>query len=169
MKVGGTIETYWKSLAMPYNAPTQQPSQRIAQPFRSLGSAQTSPSNQMVSGNGGQTITLSSLTGEYVYLTVQVTRDSCPVLYDNWKVSLAAFDLSISEVTFAQLKSTDVGTRSGDTALRARLSSAPAHEWHKALSGSLMSLRELLEVRLGLEHVLFFLKSLHENIRRRRS
>ena len=146
MRVGGAVETYWKSLAMPYSAPTQLPTQRMPRPFRHPGSAQTSPSNQLVSGNGGQTITLSSLTGDYVYFTVQVTRDLNPVLYNKWKVPLANLDLSIFDVTFAQLKSSAVGMANGDTALRSNAPAASTQDWHNALSGSLMSLHELLEV-----------------------
>ncbi|KAH8118535.1 cyclin-dependent protein kinase inhibitor [Phellopilus nigrolimitatus] len=144
LEIGGAVETYWKSLATPYtSSPLQQPS-RMAQPFRTLGSAYTSPSNHSISGTNGHTITLSSLVGDYVHLTVQVTRDLHPVIFNNWKLPIAEFDLGVSDVTFAQLMA--ISTRAGYHADLARFKTATPSEWHHVLSGALFSLKDLMKV-----------------------
>ncbi|OCB90859.1 cyclin-dependent protein kinase inhibitor [Sanghuangporus baumii] len=143
LEVGGAVETYWKSIATPDAAPprkSQKSSSRMAQPFRNIGSIHTSPSNQSATAIGGYTLTLSSLPGDYIHLTVQVTRDLHPVVYNKWRLPVSGFDLGVSDVTLDQLKL--VASRGGSI-LNYRASSAS--EWHKALSSSLLPLQEVLK------------------------
>ena len=144
LEIGGTVETYWKSLATPFSHTPRKPPPQMAQPFRTIGSAHTSPSNYSTSGNGGHAITLSSLIGDYVHLPVQVTRDSVPVVFDRWRLPISEFDLGISDVTFAQLQA--LSSRIGrDIDMRKYRASSPS-DWHKVLSGSLLSLQQLVKV-----------------------
>ncbi|CAG8554771.1 11064_t:CDS:10 [Acaulospora morrowiae] len=78
LEIGGQVETYWKSL------PEQ-------------------PLN--VSGNIPSFITASSLSGEYIQIVVQVTRDMIAVVYPEWMLPVNGFDLSVSDVTYKQFES----------------------------------------------------------------
>lgn len=131
-------------MATPDAAPLQtsrKPSSRMAQPFRAIGSIHQSPSNHSTTGTGGHTLTLSSLPGDYIHLSVQVTRDLHPVLYNKWRLPISGFDLSVSDVTLDQLKAAVPrgGSISGNRA------SSPS-EWHKVLSSSLLPLQEAIRV-----------------------
>lgn len=146
LEIGGAVETYWKSLALPFSIPSRKPAPRIAQPFKYLttNSAQTSPSTYSVSGSGGHTITLSSLSGDYVHLVVQVTRDHQPIVYDKWKLPVPEFDIAVSDATLAQVQALS-GKTGHSLDLRKFQNSSPA-EWYKHLSGSMLPLRHLMKV-----------------------
>ena len=51
-------------------------------------------------------ITGSSLSGDFMRLFIQVTRDGVPVLYNSWALPQSRNDL-ISRLTYAELQSTD--------------------------------------------------------------
>ncbi|EJD01250.1 cyclin-dependent protein kinase inhibitor [Fomitiporia mediterranea MF3/22] len=144
LEVGGAIETYWKSLATPFSVSPEKPSSKMAQPFRTLGMTQTSPSNLSISGTGGHTITTSSLVGDYVYLTIQVTRDLHPVVYNKWRLPVPDFDLGVSDVTLAQLQS--ICSRVGSRVDFSSYKSISASEWQETLSSALIPLRDLMKV-----------------------
>lgn len=133
-------------MATPFSHTQQKPPTQMAQPFRTIGSAHTSPSNYSFSGNSGHAITLSSLSGDFVHLPVQVTRDSQPVVFDEWRLPVPDFDLGVSNATFAQLQA--LSSRLGrDVDMRKHRASSPS-EWHKVLSGSLLPLQQLIKVVL---------------------
>jgi len=48
------------------------------------------------------TVTLSSLSGNYVYAVVQVTRDLQPVLYGERLLPESSYDLGVADITLAQ-------------------------------------------------------------------
>lgn len=144
LEIGGAVETYWKSLAMPFSAPIQKPPTRMAQPFRTIGSTHTSPSNYSISGSGSHTITLSSLVGDYVHLTVQVTRDSHPVAYDKWKLPITEFDLGVCDASLEQIQA--ISSRAGTSSDLRHYHLSPPSEWYRVLSPSLLSLRHLMTV-----------------------
>lgn len=147
LEIGGAVETYWKSLATPFSHTQQKAHPQMAQPFRTIGSAHTSPSNYSFSGNGGHAITLSSLVGDYVHLPVQVTRDLQPVVFDRWRLPVSDFDLGVSDATFTQLQA--LSSRLGHNVdMRRHRASSPS-EWHKELSGSLLPLQQLIKVEFS--------------------
>ena len=89
---------------------------------------------------------LSSLLGDYIHLTIQVTRDFHPVVYNKWGLPVADFDLGVSDVTLDQLKL--VASRNGGSSainFSSYRASSPS-EWHKVLSASLLPLRDLIKV-----------------------
>lgn len=140
------METYWKSLAMPFTTPQQKPSVRMAQPARTIGSTHTSPSIHSASASGSHTLTLSSLTGDYVHLVVQVTRDLQPIIFNEWKLPIDEYDIGVSDATFAQVQK--LSEKLGKNVdLKKHRSSLPA-EWHLVLSGSMLPLRNLLKVNM---------------------
>lgn len=144
LEIGGAVETYWKSLATPYTTSFQNPPSRMAQPFRTLGSAQTSPSNHTGAGYGGHTITLSSLVGQYIHLTVQVTRDLHPVVYNRWRIPTSDFDLGVSDVTLSQLQA--LSSRAGlDKDILEYNATLPS-DWYNLLSEGLFLLQDLIKV-----------------------
>ncbi|KAJ7233137.1 cyclin-dependent protein kinase inhibitor [Mycena haematopus] len=106
LEVGGDVETYWKSLAMPLaSVPHRGPSRW---PHRSnligASSTHTSPSSHSIASSAGQASTISSLRGSYLYLIVQVTRDLHPVVCADWVLPQSHFDLNVSDVTLAQFE-----------------------------------------------------------------
>ena len=147
LEIGGSIETYWKSLTAPFSSAPTFPS-RMAQPFRSLGPPLTSPSSYTLTGStnsNSQTITLSSLTGDYIHLTVQVTRDLNPILYDSWKLAVAEFDLGVSDVSLSQVQG--LAARAGLVRDLGQFQTLTPTAWQKLLQGSMMSLMDILKVR----------------------
>lgn len=140
------METYWKSLATPFSAPSTKPARRIAQPMRAWGSVQNSPTTHATSSSTNHTLTLTSLVGEYVHLVVQVTRDLHPVVYDRWTLPEPQFDLGVADLTLDQIKAF-MRRSGGGVDLTQRRLTRPA-DWHRALSSSLLSLSELLRVSL---------------------
>jgi len=88
-------------------------------------------------------ITGSSLSGDYVRLAVQLTRDGIPVTYPSYFISYNHLDVSLCQLKYETL-----------TKLRLRGSLSPSQateplgifEWHKRLTGSIFSLREVLAV-----------------------
>ncbi|KAK2466431.1 hypothetical protein APHAL10511_002073 [Amanita phalloides] len=105
LEIGGDIETYWKSLPIPVTPPFEtftKPRHRSTL----IESAHTSPSVYSNYGvSAPPTLTISSLQGEYVRVTVQVTKDRQPVIYSDWFLPTADFDLCVCDVTFAQFES----------------------------------------------------------------
>ena len=97
--MGGAVETYWKSstsglqsvISQHQNGPVKfvaQNSPRVLHPTSLLAS------NLMTS---------SSLIGEYLMLSIQVSKDLIPIISDSRKVPDQVFSLSISDVTYDQL------------------------------------------------------------------
>lgn len=151
LEIGGAVETYWKSLAVPHTAPA--PVAKTATPrlsrARQLGSAQLgSPTGSPITvSSKAQPITISSITGSYVYITVQVTQDLQPVVFGEWQLPQQDFDLWVADVTLAQFEALArrkgrelraINTSSGVTA------STPS-EWHSLIRRSMVSLENLLK------------------------
>ncbi len=157
LEIGGAVETYWKSLAVPHTAPA--PSAKTATPrlsrARQLGSAPLgSPTGSPITVTSkAQPITISSITGSYVYITVQVTQDLQPVVFGEWQLPQQDFDLWVADVTLAQFEA--LARRKG-MELRANGSSSSTNgggvmpstpsEWHSLIRRSMVSLEHLLKV-----------------------
>ncbi len=154
LEIGGAVETYWKSLAVPHTA--QAPVAKTATPrlsrARQLGSAQLgSPTGSpiTVSSKAQQPITISSITGSYVYITVQVTQDLQPVVFGEWQLPQQDFDLWVADVTLAQFEA--LARRKGrelrvNNTSSGVIPSTPS-EWHSLIRRSMVSLENLLKVR----------------------
>jgi CDK inhibitor PHO81 len=100
LEIGGKVETYWKS-TRPLN----------------MSSTGTPSLQSFNGGNSGQPlITASSLSGQFVRVFVQVTRDLVPVAYPSWRLPVEGLDLGVSEVTYAQFQA--IINKSSDSAAR---------------------------------------------------
>jgi CDK inhibitor PHO81 len=153
LEIGGAVETYWKSLAVPHAAPA--PVAKTATPrlsrARQLGSTQLgSPTGSPITvSSKAQPITISSITGSYVYITVQVTQDLQPVVFGEWQLPQQDFDLWVADVTLAQFEA--LARRKGRE-LRANntssgVTASTPSEWHSLIRRSMVSLENLLKVR----------------------
>jgi len=145
LEIGGAVETYWKSLATP--VPTQASKvtvPRTLQPGRSVGSAHTSPSNPSIATVGGHSLTHSSVTGNFVYVTVQTTRDLHPVVFAEWLLPERGYQLGVADITLAQFEA--LALRSNRQLPSIDISSLPSSEWHKLISQSMVSLATLMKV-----------------------
>lgn len=142
LEVGGDLETYWKSTAVVNVPSTHLFPLRTPRRPNHLGSVQASP---VVNTNigGGQTWTISSLQGDYVYVVVQVTRDLQPVVYFNWLLPNTDFDLGVSDVTLAQFETLAKTLGRNDIGAAGK---GPTG-WARSLSQSMVSLDSLLKVR----------------------
>lgn len=144
LEVGGDVETYWKSMAMPVVSMPQASLSRWSHRSSLIGSAHTSPSVSSTNNLGGQAaLTVSSLHGCYVFAVVQVTRDFHPVVYSEWLLPGTDYDLGVSDVTLKQFQT-----------LSHRLGrhihsedSVGIKDWSSSLSRSMISLADLLKVR----------------------
>ncbi|CAA7260261.1 unnamed protein product [Cyclocybe aegerita] len=141
LEIGGDLETYWKSTAVAAAPPINLLPSRTPRRSSHIGSVQASPIYGPSNG-GGQTLTISSLQGEYVYIIVQVTRDLHPVVFFDWHLPNIDFDLGVSGVTLAQFGALakSVGK---DVLGSGERSSA---DWAKYLPGAMISLDRLLKV-----------------------
>lgn len=142
LEIGGAVETYWKSMAMPLSVfPDRTPRPSLSS--FSLSSAATSPSQSAVA-TGGHALTISSITGQYVYVTVQVTRDGHPVTFPRWQLPEDAFDIGVPNVTLAQFES--FARRKGQW-LNASMDIPMAlADWRSAVAGCMSSLQLLMQV-----------------------
>ncbi|KAJ6627519.1 cyclin-dependent protein kinase inhibitor [Mycena sp. CBHHK59/15] len=146
LEVGGDVETYWKSLAMPLaTVPHRGPSRW---PHRSnlIGSAHTSPSAHSIASSVSQASTISSLRGSYLYLVIQVTRDLHPVVYSDSLLPQSTFDLCVSDVTLAQFEALAllVGKNIDPN------TNPKADDWAALVPSSMVSLSQLLKSRISL-------------------
>ncbi|KAJ6164304.1 hypothetical protein N7470_002976, partial [Penicillium chermesinum] len=94
-------------------------------------------------------VTGSSLSGDYVQLFVQLTRDRVPVLYPQFMINHHGIDIPVCQLTFAQFQA--IGAERGiDRQQTIQFLSAEAHsqmpQTHLLLAESFMSLRDALEV-----------------------
>ncbi|KAG7448928.1 uncharacterized protein BT62DRAFT_979053 [Guyanagaster necrorhizus] len=140
LEVGGDVETYWKSTIS--SSIQQQPIS--TSPYRSghVGSTQTSPSTHSISGAGSQSSTISSLRGKYLYVIVQVTRDSIPVVFSHWRLPESNFNLSVCDITLAQFEA--LAERLGRNVDNVTASSVT--DWPAFVFWSMMSLSQLLKI-----------------------
>ncbi|KIJ56840.1 hypothetical protein M422DRAFT_148482, partial [Sphaerobolus stellatus SS14] len=131
LEIGGSVETYWKSVSGP-----------------SIGGS-TSPSvysPNLSTESGG--VILSSHVGNYVHAVVQVTRDMHPVVYSRWTVRLSEeVEVGIAELSLSQLLR--IAERDGfklDLNQRRPISGA---EWAVLLNSHFIPLTDLLQVLPG--------------------
>ena len=109
----------------------------------SPGSPRKLPSSQSVAVKD-HSLTVSSITGDYVYVVVQLTQDIQPVAYPSWKLQEDKFDLHIPDLTLAQFERLAVELRK-NVGPREQQPTTSA-QWYSVLKRSMLSLTELLSV-----------------------
>ncbi|WWC73402.1 uncharacterized protein I206_107369 [Kwoniella pini CBS 10737] len=163
LEIGGRVETYWKSKVTP-----SQPAQDHAHQFQShrpLSVSTSSPSlrppvtNAPSNNNSESTlVTASSLSGEYVHVVVQVTKDEVPVLYPEIKLPIEHLDIAVSDVTLEQFLHI---ARSKNLLLQPDNTSSTMSGWSSILNGSMSTLDHVLSIlpsEIGLNLLLEYLR-----------
>lgn len=147
LEVGGAVETYWKSLTLSQGSPLPHRPQTIP-PWRqsplSLDSAHTSPSIQSPPASPSHRVTLSSLSGNYVYAVVQVTRDLQPVLFGEQLLPESAYELGVADVTLAQFEALSQRVERGEQLCRRTTS---VQDWYRVLPRLMLPLARFMQVR----------------------
>ncbi|WVQ75263.1 hypothetical protein IAR50_004876 [Cryptococcus sp. DSM 104548] len=152
LEIGGRVETYWKSKVTPSN-PGQDHAHLPAQ-GGALGASvfagapavrPPAAATTTQGGAGGESalVTASSLSGEYVHVVVQVTKDGVPVVYPHLRLPVEEFDLGVSDVTFAQYS--QLASRLGLT-LSPPTATLKHGEWYTLLATTLSSLSDVLAI-----------------------
>lgn len=102
---------------------------------------------------GSHSLTHSSVSGSYIYLTVQVTRDLQPVVYLQWRLPEEMYDIGVADVTLAQFSA--LASRLGRTFV---VPPAPVSltDLHTLIARSMTPLSDLLKVSFLYLHALSF-------------
>lgn len=146
LQIGGAVETYWKSIANPVsNPPPKHLTPRSMHSARPIISAQNSPSAHPMTPVGSHSLTHSSVTGSYLHITVQVTRDRQPVVFPQWLLPEEGYDLGVADVTLAQFRALSGRLGRGLHAIDPQVSS---RELYEMVSHSMLSLADALAVGL---------------------
>jgi CDK inhibitor PHO81 len=146
LEIGGRVETYWKSKVTP-SAPSQDHAHQF-QSHRPLSVSTSSPALRpptaappSIPARESALVTASSLSGEYVHIVVQLTKDQVPVLYPGWTLPVPGFDIGVADVSSSQFDSLA-------TSLNRNISGTPNHqspaEWCALLRKSMASLEAVL-------------------------
>ncbi|KAI7826615.1 hypothetical protein BC939DRAFT_501788 [Gamsiella multidivaricata] len=160
LEVGGRLETYWKSTNSIDSVISTAAPPVVTN--TSLVPLSTSTYRGVLPHSGPQTtlsgniipsyITASSLSGEYIQLSIQLTRDFVPVVFTDWRLPLEGFDVALSDVTFSQFKNFKDSIRHSDRAeelenTNASLSSGwSSTKWRRVIYGRWMSLEQALKI-----------------------
>lgn len=157
LEVGGRVETYWKStnsIDSTISAATTPlvgtPSVMPVSTSTSGGALPHSTSQSLLVGNMIPSfITASSLSGEYIQLSVQLTRDFVPVVFSNWHLPVEGFDLALSDVTYSQFKKFGELVHQktlGDELDSVNSRSWRSGEWRRKVYERWMSLEQVLKI-----------------------
>ncbi|KAF8977570.1 phosphate system positive regulatory protein pho81, partial [Entomortierella lignicola] len=159
LEVGGRVETYWKSTNSIDSSISATSTPQVGTPsvmpvsMSTSGSALPhSTSQSLLVGNMIPSfITASSLSGEYIQLSIQMTRDFVPVVFSNWHLPVEGFDLSVSDVAFSQFKAFgelihQKATGDDLEMIANRLSSWRSGEWRRKIYERWMSLEQVLRI-----------------------
>ena len=93
------------------------------------------------------TVTLSSLSGNYIYAVVQVTRDLQPVLYGEQLLPESSYDLGVADVTLAQFDALANRLDRGEQLIR-RMTSI--QDWYRILPRLMLPLSRFMQVRCSI-------------------
>ncbi|OAL36948.1 hypothetical protein AYO20_03717 [Fonsecaea nubica] len=89
-------------------------------------------------------VTGSSLSGDYLRLTIQLTRDGVPVSYPSYFVTYNNLDVSLCQLQYETLVKLGMKGRLFNNDGTPTLDSIDIIEWRDRLSGSVFGLREIL-------------------------
>ncbi|WRT69382.1 uncharacterized protein IL334_006366 [Kwoniella shivajii] len=164
LEIGGRVETYWKSKVTP-SQPTQDHAHQF-QSHRPLSVSTTSPSLRppvtappASNNNESALVTASSLSGEYVHIVIQVTKDFVPVIYSKLKLPIEQLDIAVSDVTCDQFLSI---AKSNNLLLTSPSNHhLTSGEWSELLSTKMSTLDNVLSIlppEIGLNLLLQYLR-----------
>ena len=140
LQVGGTVETYWKSSAQYSGLSGLGPTSNVS---KLIGPTRTPPSRQSAITNNPGSVTVSSLSGDYLRVVVQVTRDLVPVVYSKWHLPVNGVDAGVCSVSAAQFSGIAVGKGMDLSSIHAP---GTVQEWATILQRSMLTLEHLLKV-----------------------
>ncbi|KAF9360543.1 phosphate system positive regulatory protein pho81, partial [Mortierella sp. NVP85] len=160
LEVGGRVETYWKSTNSIDSTISAATTPQVGTPsvmpvsMSTSGSALPHSSSQalLVGNIIPSFITASSLSGEYIQLSIQMTRDFIPVVFASWYLPVEGFDLAVSDVSFNQFKRFGelIHQRAAGEDLEAAAnrmaSSWTSAEWRRKIYERWMSLEQVLKI-----------------------
>ncbi|KAI1313852.1 phosphate system positive regulatory protein pho81 [Mortierella claussenii] len=160
LEVGGRVETYWKSTNSIDSTISTASTPQVGTPsvmpvsMSTSGSALPHSSSQslLVGNMIPSFITASSLSGEYIQLSIQMTRDSVPVVFASWHLPVEGFDLAVSDVTFSQFKKFGelIHQRAAgedfETPMMRLTNNWRSGEWRRKVYERWMSLEQVLKV-----------------------
>lgn len=146
LEIGGRVETYWKSKVTPSNS-TQDHAHQF-QSHRPVGVSSMSPAVRpsvsiVKSQEEPALVTASSLSGDYIRLRVQVTRDGIPVIYSKFKLPVDEVDVGVSNVTYAQFEAVAKKTGRG---LPASCTATTFVQWRDVIWNCMASVEDLLKL-----------------------
>ena len=143
LEIGGRVETYWKSKVTPSTQSQDHAHSFQHRPLSiSTSSPVTRPSATSTSAaKEPALVTASSLSGEYVDVVVQVTKDRVPVAYPDYNLPVPGFDIGVANVTYDQFEQLAQTT---NRQFSPPSSAQTAAEWFTTISNSLVSLESLL-------------------------
>ncbi|KAL7416653.1 hypothetical protein BDY24DRAFT_358213 [Mrakia frigida] len=156
LEIGGRVETYWKSTTVPTFSGLSQDHGRQFQPHRPLSVATSSP---LLTGSiappppplshGANTenglVTSTSLSGEYVNIIVQVTKDLVPMVFSEWALPIGGFQLGVCDVTAKQFEALATSQEKTLEDQRGMLDEhSSASDWFRTIEGSMSSLETVL-------------------------
>ena len=140
LEVGGDLETYWKSTTISGDRLTHLPPPRTLRRPNHTGSVVSSPVYAASKG-GGQTLMISSLQGNYLYVVIQVTRDFHPVVYFDWLLPGIEFELGVADVSLAQFEM--LAEKLGRNEI---VAGNTVGDWARSVSRLMIPLEKLLKV-----------------------
>lgn len=145
LEIGGAVETYWKSTTVS-SFGMFSPSSDASTRFSSTTSPDLRTPSLSVNTAAANTVTLSSLSGEFVHIVVQVTRDRVPVIYPDWNLPVEddQFDVGIADISAAQFAG--LSAKLGRELNNGKPPTSAAG-WHRFLSQKMCTLKEVLQVR----------------------
>ncbi|KAF8985922.1 phosphate system positive regulatory protein pho81 [Entomortierella lignicola] len=154
LEIGGRLETYWKSTNSIDSVASTATSQAGTPSLVPLSTSNyrgilPHPAPQTVlSGNMIPSyITASSLSGEYIQLSIQMTQDFVPIVFPHWHLPVRGFDLALSDVTFNQFKKfKDSINRNDKNEALEHMSSWKSAQWRHWICERWMSLEQVLKV-----------------------
>jgi CDK inhibitor PHO81 len=148
LEIGGRVETYWKSKVTP-SAPSQDHAHQF-QSHRPLSVSTSSPALRpptvapsSAPAREGALVTASSLSGEYVHIVVQLTKDQVPVLHPVWTLPVPGFDIGVADVSSTQFNAL---AKSLDRTIAGSPSQQTPAEWSAILRKSMASLEAVLSL-----------------------
>lgn len=93
-------------------------------------------------------VTGSSLSGDYVQLFVQLTRDRVPVLFPQFTINHHGIEIPVCQLSYAQFQTIGAEAGINRQEILEFLATQGVHDMsqtHRLLAGSFMSLREVLQ------------------------
>jgi CDK inhibitor PHO81 len=145
LEIGGRVETYWKSTVAPSN--TAQDHAHQFQSHRPIGVSSLPPSARPAVTAPQQDepalVTASSLSGDYMRLKVQVTRDGVPVVYPDAKLPVPGFDVGVPNLTYAQFEA--LAEAHGRTLPKGATADSLTG-WHALVAGQFASVKDVLDL-----------------------